>query len=236
MAKARVILGARTAGTRHTIEPSGWPAPGRRRPIRGDGKNHPGAGFHMHRIVPGFLALLLAFPAVALAVAQDAGATDPAPTTLPSEIGTGAAAAVAFERDLIVPVRGIGRGELSDTWNDARKGGRDHQGIDIMAPLGRPVLAADDGVIAKLFYSDRGGFTLYQFDPTETVIYYYAHLDYYPAEIEEGIAVRQGAVIGFVGATGNAVDPHLHFEIGVIGPEKQWWRSTPLNPYPLLAD
>ncbi len=106
-----------------------------------------------------------------------------------------------------------------------------------MAPRGTPVLAAADGKIVKLFDSKPGGLTIYEFDPSESVAYYYAHLDRYAAGIAAGLQVKQGEVIGYVGSTGNASPdaPHLHFAIFRLGPEKHWWQGTPINPYPLLA-
>jgi murein DD-endopeptidase MepM/ murein hydrolase activator NlpD len=68
--------------------------------------------------------------------------------------------------------------------------------------------------------------------------YYYAHLDRYAEGLREGMRVERGDVIGFVGATGNADAraPHLHFAIFELGPEKQWWKGNPVDPYPgLLA-
>jgi peptidoglycan LD-endopeptidase LytH len=98
------------------------------------------------------------------------------------------------------------------------------------------VIAADDGVIKKLFLSKPGGNTIYQFDPAEQYSYYYAHLDRYAEGIREGLTVKQGDVIGYVGTTGNAPanTPHLHFGIFKLGPEKRWWEGTPINPYPIL--
>ena len=96
------------------------------------------------------------------------------------------------------------------------------------------MLAADDGTVAKLFRSEAGGITLYQFDPSRTFVYYYAHLAGYAEGIAEGLDLARGQVIGFVGATGNARDPHLHFEIGLLGEEPRWWVSEPVNPYPFL--
>jgi len=133
--------------------------------------------------------------------------------------------------NLIVPVVGVERATLRDTWREARAAGRVHQGIDIPAESGTPVLASGDGKVAKLFLSERGGYTLYQFDPSETWVYYYAHLQSYAADIAEGDELRQGALIGYVGSSGNARTPHLHFEIGRLGTERRWWVSEPINPY-----
>jgi murein DD-endopeptidase MepM/ murein hydrolase activator NlpD len=135
-----------------------------------------------------------------------------------------------------VPVRGIAAVSLADTYADARSEGRSHDAIDIMAPAGTPVLAAADGHVEKLFTSDRGGLTLYQFEPGGRYAYYYAHLQAYAPGLHEKQQLRQGEVVGYVGRTGNASAdaPHLHFAIFVLGPEKQWWEGTAINPYPLL--
>nr|WP_255703490.1 M23 family metallopeptidase [Lysobacter sp. GX 14042] len=138
---------------------------------------------------------------------------------------------------LIVPVQGVSRQALHDTFQDARGSDRSHEALDIMAARGTPVVAAIDGRIEKLFDSVPGGLTIYQFDQAGRHAYYYAHLDRYAAGLEEGDTVVQGQVIGYVGSTGNASDdaPHLHFAIFVLGPEKHWWEGTAVNPYPLLA-
>ena len=138
---------------------------------------------------------------------------------------------------LIVPVSGVAAGALVDTYADARSQGRSHDAIDIMAPAGTPVLAVADGHVEKLFTSDRGGLTIYQFEPSGRHAYYYAHLQSYAPGLHEKQQVRQGEVIGYVGSTGNAIPeaPHLHFAIFVLGPEKQWWKGTAVNPYPLLG-
>ena len=91
--------------------------------------------------------------------------------------------------------------------------------------------------MAKLFDSKAGGITLYQFDPSERFVYYYAHLQGYAPGIAEQQALKRGQVIGYVGATGNANPdaPHLHFAIFELGSEQQWWKGTAVNPYPLLG-
>lgn len=149
---------------------------------------------------------------------------------VPSPVPAGDLAA----RGLLVPVQGISRDKLHDTFGDARGGGtRPHEALDIMAPRGTPVLAVEDGKIQKLFTSQQGGLTIYQFDPSETYAYYYAHLDRYAKDLAAGKTVRKGQVLGYVGSTGNASPdaPHLHFAIFRLTPEKQWWKGDPLNPF-----
>ena len=135
-----------------------------------------------------------------------------------------------------MPVEGGKSSELRDSFEEKRGGTRRHEAIDIMAPRGTPVLAASDGTVEKLFTSKQGGLTIYQFDPTRTICYYYAHLDHYGEGLREKQIVRRGDRIGYVGSTGDASAqaPHLHFAIFQLGPEKQWWVGTPVNPYPFL--
>ena len=139
---------------------------------------------------------------------------------------------------LLVPVQGVAASELTDTFYQPRAQQRQHEALDIMAPAGTPVRAVADGKVAKLFQSEPGGLTLYQFDPGEQYAYYYAHLQRYADNISEGMQVKRGQVIGYVGATGNAdpAAPHLHFAVNALTPEKQWWKGTPLNPFPLMSD
>jgi peptidoglycan LD-endopeptidase LytH len=141
------------------------------------------------------------------------------------------------ERSLEIPVSGIERKQLYDSFNETRDGSRSHEAIDIMASRGTPVVAAENGRIKKLFTSKAGGLTIYQFDPSETYVYYYAHLDSYAENVKEGMEVKKGDVIGYVGSTGNASKnaPHLHFAISRLTPEKQWWKGEPINPYPILT-
>jgi murein DD-endopeptidase MepM/ murein hydrolase activator NlpD len=138
---------------------------------------------------------------------------------------------------LLLPVRDVERSALRDSFDEAR-GERVHRAIDISAPRGTPVVAVDDGTIAKLFESQYGGLTVYQFDRTRSWSYYYAHLDGYAPDLREGQVVRKGDLLGFVGTTGNAPPdaPHLHFQIYRLTAEKTWWEGEPINPYPLLRD
>lgn len=138
---------------------------------------------------------------------------------------------------LLLPVEGVRAEQLRDTYTEARGEGRSHDAIDIIAPTGTPVLAVDDGIIAKLFNSKPGGLTIYQFDPRAEYAYYYAHLDRYAEGLREGQSVSRGDVVGYVGFSGNAnpAAPHLHFAIFLLGPEKKWWKGTPVNPYTPLG-
>lgn len=144
-------------------------------------------------------------------------------------------AAVVTEDSIIVPVANVPRSALTDTWGASRSEGRTHEGIDIMAPMGAPVRAAADGRIVKFFDSERGGITIYQFDTSERFVYYYGHLSRRAPGLAEGDVVEQGDVIGYVGMTGNAPVPHLHFEIQRLTPERHWWEAESMNPYPLLV-
>jgi murein DD-endopeptidase MepM/ murein hydrolase activator NlpD len=150
-------------------------------------------------------------------------------------LGAAPGLAITGPTDIIIPVLGIQASQLKDTFEEGRTG-HVHHAIDILAPRGTPVLAAVDGKIAKLFVSAAGGLTIYQFDRAGELVYYYAHLDSYAPSIVEGMEVRQGAIIGYVGTTGNAPPgtPHLHFAIEKLGPEKVWWRSEAIDPYPIL--
>ena len=139
-------------------------------------------------------------------------------------------------RHLQIPVLGVGRSALQQTYNDPRGADRAHHGIDILAPRNTPVLAVEDGVIAKLFASVPGGLTMYQFDPTARYTYYYAHLERYADGLVDGLRVTRGQVLGYVGTSGNAPKdtPHLHFEIGILTEARQWWNAVPVDPYRVL--
>ena len=162
--------------------------------------------------------------------------------TPPPTATTGSVSAIApplaselKNRDLAMPVEGVRPDQLTRQFDDAR-GGRRHEAIDILAPHGTPVKAVEDGEVARLFQSKAGGITIYQFDPTDTYCYYYAHLDRYAAGLREGDRVRRGQVIGYVGVTGNAPKntPHLHFAVFRLNEQKRWWEGTPIDPYDVL--
>jgi peptidoglycan LD-endopeptidase LytH len=175
-------------------------------------------------------------PPIAAAPADPAGALPPvvgAPADVPvAPVPTAGIPGAG----LLIPVQGVAAASLVDTYEQSRGQGRRHDAIDIIAPRGTPVLAVADGMVMKLFQSDRGGITLYELAPDRRTIYYYAHLDRYAAGIAEGKPLRRGQVLGYVGDTGDA-EPgnyHLHFEVSTTADPKKYWGGTPENPYPLL--
>lgn len=141
---------------------------------------------------------------------------------------------------LTMPVAGVGPNELTDTFFQPRgaNGQRLHEAIDIMADTGTEVVAASDGVVAKLHNSGAGGNSVYVRSPDRRTIFYYAHLDQYAPGLREGQRVRAGQRIGTVGSSGNADPsaPHLHFQILETTEGAKWWEpANAVNPYPVLT-
>jgi murein DD-endopeptidase MepM/ murein hydrolase activator NlpD len=137
---------------------------------------------------------------------------------------------------MLVPVDGVSRGQLHDTYNAARSEGRTHHAIDIHAPRGTPAVAVANATVLKLHSGSRGGIAVYLLDDDGRTRYYYAHLDGYAEGLHEGQRVERGEVIGYVGDTGNAApgDYHLHFSVALLDDADRWWEGTNLNPYDLL--
>jgi murein DD-endopeptidase MepM/ murein hydrolase activator NlpD len=141
-----------------------------------------------------------------------------------------------LRRDLSMPIANVPPMALEDTFTRPRPGRKTHEAMDIPAPRGTPIHAIGDGVIAKLSTSARGGITIYQFDPDQAYCYSYAHLDRYANHLREGMRVKHGDVIGYVGTTGDAPadGPHLHLAIARLHDDRHWWEGAPVNPYPVL--
>jgi len=150
---------------------------------------------------------------------------------------------VATSRELMelsaalgIPVQGVVQSELRDSYAEAR-GGRSHEAIDILVPRGTPVLSAADGTVLRLFDSKPGGLMVYATDASRRFILLYGHLDGYAPGLVDGMKVKRGQVIGYVGTTGNAPEdtPHLHFGILRGRPDISWSEGVAVNPFPLLV-
>ena len=136
------------------------------------------------------------------------------------------------------PVQGFSQTAVQSVFGDSRDSGRrEHQGIDIFAPRGTPVLAAADGVIAPSDSNRLGGIVVWQWLPQRAMSLYYAHLD--RRAVSAGAFVRAGEVVGYVGNTGNAraTAPHLHFGIYARpGPSTPLGTSGAVDPLPYVCD
>jgi murein DD-endopeptidase MepM/ murein hydrolase activator NlpD len=159
-----------------------------------------------------------------------------APTLGRSAVSGEEAVSYILSRSLEIPVAGKTMAQLQDTFDEGRDGGRVHRALDILAPRGTPVLAADSGRILRVRTNALGGNTIYAADPQGRIVYYYAHLDGYRRGLVEGLAVARGDTLGFVGTTGNAPrdTPHLHFQVMRMPPDGKYWDGEPINPYPLF--
>jgi murein DD-endopeptidase MepM/ murein hydrolase activator NlpD len=114
----------------------------------------------------------------------------------------------------------VDRGRLTSAYgaryNPFSKVRQMHQGIDWAAPRGTPVLAAGDGVVVAAGRLGSYGHYL-RIDHGDTVETAYAHLNRYASKLRPGRIVRQGDEVGWVGSTGRATGPHLHYEVLVAG-------------------
>src|SRR6476469_5605280 len=159
-----------------------------------------------------------------------------APTLGRSSLSATEAVSYILSRGMQIPVAGVTVGQLEDTFDEGRDGGRVHRALDILAPRGTPVLAADSGRILRISVNALGGNTIYATDPQGRIVYYYAHLDAYQKGLVEGLVVARGDTLGYVGTTGNAPKetPHLHFQVMRMPPDGKYWDGEPINPYPLF--
>lgn len=124
----------------------------------------------------------------------------------------------SLAKRLPVPVQGVSRTELRDTWGASRSSGRVHEGIDIMAVQGTKVYSTTDGIISSLKDNQLGGKVIWIIGPQGSW-HYYAHLSRHKRGLAEGDLVRKGDLIGYVGNTGNAryTAPHLHYGLYLNG-------------------
>ena len=128
---------------------------------------------------------------------------------------------------LAMPVDKVRQRSLNDTWHASRPPKRRHEGIDIFARKGTPVLSATEGVVLDVGQNNLGGNVVWVLGPGGQR-HYYAHLDSF-ADIGAGDRVAAGTVLGYVGNTGNAktTPPHLHYGV--------YTSAGAINPYPLLV-
>jgi murein DD-endopeptidase MepM/ murein hydrolase activator NlpD len=144
---------------------------------------------------------------VAFVSTLGAGAVDAAPVvrTAPELVTAAAAGALGADDAIACPIPS--GSNFIDSWGASRSGGRGHKGVDMIADRGTPVAAAQSGDI-NFKRSRLGGNAAWLHSPNGNT-FYYAHFDSFEGESR---FVLQGEVIGYVGSTGNAQGPHLHFE------------------------
>ncbi len=130
---------------------------------------------------------------------------------------------------IAMPLQDVSKKAVADTWHAPRGTGRLHEGQDIFAPRGTPILSATSGLVYRIGENNLGGQTVSVIGSGGRV-YYYAHLDSYAAGLEVGDRVSTRTVLGYVGTTGNAqgTPPHLHFGVYTL--------KGAINPLPLLTD
>jgi peptidoglycan LD-endopeptidase LytH len=135
----------------------------------------------------------------------------------------------APDQKLEMPVQGVSKRQVADSWHVPREGDRLHEGQDIFAKRGTPVISATEGYVLRIGENDLGGQTVSVLGAGGRV-YYYAHLDSYAPNLSVGDHVTTETVLGYVGTTGNAIGtpPHLHFGVYASG--------SAVNPLSLLND
>jgi murein DD-endopeptidase MepM/ murein hydrolase activator NlpD len=104
-----------------------------------------------------------------------------------------------------------------------------HDGTDIFAARGTPVIASADGVVSRMTIDSAVSGTALRVTTTGGTFFFYAHLDRFVPHLADGDRVARGDVLGFVGTSGNAegTEPHLHYEIHPLG-------GAAVDPVPYL--
>jgi len=150
--------------------------------------------------------------------------TTPTPTTTPTTTPTPSGPAVV---PTVFPM--LGPCWFSDTWKAPRSGGRQHEGVDIIAKSGTPIYAVSNGTITRIFLDRPGslGGNAVRLTASDGTYFHYAHLSAFAEGTSLGATVVAGQVIGYNGSTGSSSTPHLHFEYHPGG-------GAAVNPYPLI--
>ncbi len=133
-------------------------------------------------------------------------------------------------RHLVLPIEATNPEDWKNSFFSMR-GNQYHHAVDMSAPASTPIRAVQDGVIARLSSGGRGGTSIYLADVEGKFNFLYCHLNNYAPGLRVGQNVRRGEVIGFVGSTGHASGPHLHFEISSITDRTRLWAGVRINPY-----
>jgi murein DD-endopeptidase MepM/ murein hydrolase activator NlpD len=128
---------------------------------------------------------------------------------------------------LPMPVEGVKRAQLTDSWGSPRPGRRHHQGIDIFAARGTPIRSTTRGIVMTVGDNRLGGHIVKVLGPG-LEWHYYAHLDRF-ADVHAGEAVRPGDILGYVGNSGDAITTPTHLHYGIYGSV-----GGAMNPYPRL--
>ena len=135
--------------------------------------------------------------------------------------------------ELPMPVPAVAVERVVDTWGAARGSDRSHEGVDIFAPRGTPVLSTTRGVVSSVREAGLGGKQVWVTGPAMER-HYYAHLDRWADELAAGQVVWAGDTLGYVGNSGNArgTPPHLHYGIygdaGALDPLPRLRATLPL--------
>lgn len=135
---------------------------------------------------------------------------------------------LVLEPALAFPVAGFTSRAIMSPWGVPRDGGRrSHEGVDIFAPRGTPVVASVAGRVSRANVTGLGGKVVWLRDDTRRRSIYYAHLD--SQTVSRGDRVEVGDTVGFVGNTGNArtTPPHLHYGVYYRG-------QGAVNPAPFI--
>ncbi len=149
------------------------------------------------------------------------------PTTPVTTTPTTSPATTPAVLPIVFPV--LGPCWFADTWKAPRSGGRQHEGVDIIAKSGTPIYAVANGTITRVFLDRPGslGGNAVRLTAADGTYFHYAHLSAFAEGAALGATVVAGQVIGYIGSTGSSSTPHLHFEYHPGG-------GAATNPYPLI--
>ena len=222
----QVVLGHLEASAGDPIPDSPSPDPGSAPSDPGTAAPADGANSPVPSTAPGRPLPVATTPVVPTTVVPST-VTPGSGLGLPRQVAP-SVSAVPTSQGYVFPVTGGTSSDFSDDYGGARADTGWHHGNDIFAASGTPLVAVADGTLSKVGVNHLGGNRLWLTDDRGTA-YYYAHLSAYAPGITDGVRVRAGQVIGFVGNTGDAIStpPHLHFEVHP-------GNGDSVDPYPYL--